>query len=187
MTAMSFKLFGVPMQRQHTRRRLVVITYTLMALISAATIAFAPRYPLLYSYSIYAILAVALFIFGGQGQRGLLKGFQNKPPRRESPQVEIIRMNLAPQTMLSSADSTWRNDERELHRRDLAHYRAYQPMSLGVLLLLLLSSVALHPWSWLPLTVVLRLMFAVAEITTILVVTLPAAIILWTDPDMDLE
>jgi hypothetical protein len=187
MNAASFKVFGIPMQQQRKRRQLVVITYAALALVLAATIAGAPRYPMLYSYSIYATIAVALFVFGGTGQRGLLKGFENRPPRAESPQIEIIRMNLAPRTMLSTADSSWRNDERELHRRDLAHYRAYQPLGVGVMLLLLLSTLALHPWPWLPLAVVHVLSFAVAEMMTMLYVTLPAAIILWTEPDIDLE
>jgi hypothetical protein len=187
MNATSFKVFGIPMQRQYKRRQLVVMTYVFLAAVSAATIAFAPRYPMLYSYSIYATMAVALFVFGGMGQRGLLKGFQNKPPRTEPPQIEIIRMNLAPRTMLSAADSSWRNDERELHRRDLAHYRAYQPLGLCVMLLLLLSALTLHPWPWLSLAVLHLLSFALAEISTILFLTLPAAMILWTEPDIDFE
>jgi hypothetical protein len=187
MSAANFKVFGIPMQRQQTRRRLVVTTYVVLAAICVGTILVAPRSPYLYSYGIYAAVAVGLFLFGGFGQRGLLKGFENKPPRPESPQIEFVRLHLAPETILSTSDAAWRNDERELERRDRAHFRAYQPMSLGFMLLLLLSAVAMRPPHWMSATIVLQGIFAVAEIMTMLALTLPAAIILWTEPDMEFD
>ena len=57
---------------------------------------------------------------------GLIKPFPNKPPRPEPVMVDAIRLQLAPMTAGTPDESSWRNDERELSRRDRAHYQAYQ-------------------------------------------------------------
>jgi FtsH-binding integral membrane protein len=188
MGGTSSKVMGIPMQRQEARRQLVVGVYVVLAAICGASVALAPRYPLLYAYAVYPALAVGMLVFGGQGHRGLLKGFANKPPRPDAPQMEMMKLNLAPRMLVSADASGWKNDERELSRRDRAHYKAYQVIGTGWIVALLLVAFALaprpHPVSTRTLLVVL---FGLAEAMAMLVVTLPAAIILWSEPDMELE
>jgi hypothetical protein len=188
MSATDFKVLGMPMQRQKARRQLVVWTYVVLGLICAVVGMTARTYPLLYSYAIYPSLAVAMFVFGGSGRGGLLKAFANKPPRPDPPQIEIIKLRLAPETLVSSSESGWKNDERELSRRDRAHYEAYKFVGICPILMLLLSALALSPkHHFFSSTTWLLTIFGLAEVMTVLALTLPAAIILWTEPDMDAD
>ena len=99
--------------------------------------------------------------------------------------VDVIRLHLQPESLFADDTSGWKNDERELSRRDLAHYRAYQPLMLVPVVLLMLSSWAQRPPHWVSAAILLQLIFAVSMFSTVLVVTLPSAIILWTEPDME--
>ena len=186
MSETTYTVLGIPMQHRSARRKLVVAAYLVLAVICGVTIAFARAAPYLYSYAIYAALAFGFLVFGGMGRRGLIKPFPNKPPRAEPPMVTLVQLHLQPEALLARSDAAWRNDERELSRRDLAHYRAYQPVSIALVLLLCLSAVANHPWRWMTLPVLLNMIFAVALVATLLALTLPAAIILWNEPDIDL-
>ncbi|WP_158824510.1 hypothetical protein [Granulicella sp. S156] len=184
MTTSNFKVFGIPMQRRSTRRRLVVLTYLGLVMVCGFTLWIAHSQPSVYSWALYAAFVVVSFIFGGYGRYGLVKSFRNKPPRPEPPIVDVIRLHLQPEALFA-ADTSWKNDERELSRRDLAHYQAYQPLTLVPMVLLLLSSWALRPPHWVSAAILLQAIFAVSMFGTVLVVTLPSALILWTEPDME--
>ena len=193
MTATSYSVLGVSMQRQQARRRLVVSMYAVLAVFCAASMIFARTEPLFYSWTIYATMVVAFFVFGGTGRYGLIKPFPNKPPRPEMPMVETIRLQLDPMSAGTPDESSWRNDERELSRRDRAHYQAYQLVGLGAFVVLVLAALGLrmamglrHP-EWLTVVLVLNVIYGVALVTSVLVVTLPSAIILWTEPDLDVD
>lgn len=179
------KVFGIPMQRRNSRRKLVAATYAVLAVMCALSIAVAHHDSSFYVYPIYAAIVVGGFVFGGLGRNGLLKAFVNRPPRPELGWSPMVQLQLQPQSAGTRNEATWKNDERELSQRDLAHYRAYQPMSLGVFLLLLLTTVALRHPSWISATTLLVISFAVTEVMAVLALTLPSAIILWTEPDMD--
>jgi hypothetical protein len=189
MTATTYSVLGLPMQLRRSRRKLVVSAYTVLILFCAGSLFFARMEPLLYSWTIYATMAVAFFVFGGTGRYGLIKPFPNKPPR---PEPDMVRLQLAPLTLGTPDESSWKNDERELSRRDRAHYQAYQVTGVLLMVLLVLSAFGLrtalglrHP-EWLSVSLALNLIFGVALIGSVLVVTLPAAIILWTEPDIEL-
>jgi len=184
-TAHPYKAFGIPMQRRATRRKLVVLTYIALALICAVTSWSAKTFPAGVSYALYAAVAVGIFVFGGQGRYGLIKPFPNKPPRPEPSTIELVRLHLDPLSAGTPDTSTWKNDERELARRDAAHYRAYQPLTVAFVAILMLASYALHPPHWLPLDAILSLIFVLALFATVLALTLPSAIILWTEPDIE--
>jgi len=185
MTAVNFKLFGIPMQHRSARRKLVVLTYLGLVIVCGFTLWAAHSQPSVYYWVLYAAFVVASFVFGGYGRYGLVKPFANKPPRPEPPMVDLVKLHLQPEALFAADTSTWKNDERELSRRDLAHYRAYQPLTLVPMVLLLLSSWALRPPHWASAAILLQLIFAVSMFGTVLVVTLPSAIILWTEPDME--
>jgi len=186
MMETNYTALGIPMQRRSARRKLVVAAYLILAIICGVTIAFIHAAVYLYSYAIYAALAFSFIVFGGMGRRGLLKPFTNKPPRPEPVIVTAVQLQFQPQALLAKDDSAWKNDERELSRRDLAHYRAYGPVGILLVVLLCLTAVANHPWSWISLPVLMNVAFGVALVATVLCMTLPAAIILWTEPDIEL-
>lgn len=192
MTSTGYSVFGVSMERQSTRRKLVVLVYAALAALCATSIVFARTEPLIYSWTLYAMMGVSIFIFGGQGRYGLIKPFPNKPPRPEPLMVDVVRLQLAPMTAGTPDDSSWKNDERELSRRDRAHYQAYSAVGLCLLAMLLLAALGLQTalgsrhLQWLSVTVLLQMIFGIALAGSVLMVTLPSAIILWTEPDIDL-
>ena len=192
MTA-AYKVLGIPMEQQKARRKLVVVVYAVLAVMCVGSILYARVEPLLYSWTMYPALAVSIFVFGGQGRYGLIKAFPNKPPRPEPAMVDAIRLQLAPMTAGTPDESSWKNDERELSRRDRAHYQAYQVVGVAMIVTLLVSMVGLrsamglrHP-TWLTAALALEVLYALAMVGSVLVLTLPSAIILWNEPDMDLD
>jgi hypothetical protein len=180
------------MEQRRARRRLVVAVYAVLLLFCVGSIVFARTAPMVYNWTIYVTLATAMLVFGGSGRYGLIKPFPNKPPRPEPAMVDVIRLQLAPMTAGTPDESSWRNDERELSRRDRAHYRAYQVVASAFPVVLLLAALGLKvaqgslQLAWLTTTTMLQSIFAVALLETVLAMTLPAAIILWTEPDIDL-
>jgi hypothetical protein len=192
MTATSYKVLGIEMQQQSARRRLVVGVYAVLGAICIASMIFAQTEPFLYSWTIYATMAVAFFVFGGSGKYGLIKPFPNKRPRDEAAMVQLVRLQIEPLSAGTPDESSWKNDERELSRRNLAHYQAFQALGVVVMVILVVSTFGLrsamglrHP-EWLTATLALNAMYALALVGAVMVVTLPAAIILWNEPDIDL-
>lgn len=192
MTSVKYSVMGVSMERRSARRRLVVLVYAVLGLMCAASAIFARSEPSLYSWTIYGTMAASTFIFGGQGRYGLIKPFPNKPPRTEPLMADVIRLQLAPMTAGTPDESSWKNDERELSRRDRAHYQAYSALALPIIVVLLIATLGLqstlgsHGLRWLSATMALQAIYGIALVGTALVLTLPSAIILWTEPDMDL-
>jgi len=184
-SAITLKVFGIPMQRRSTRRKLVVATYIVLSSICAAAAWSHTIFPAGMTYAIWSAIAVGIFIFGGQGRYGLVKPFLNKPPQPEPPMIDLVRLQLEPLSVGTADSSAWKNDERELARRDNAHYVAYQPLAIGWVAVLMLSSWALHAPRFLSHDAILSLIFTIALVACVLALTLPAAIILWTEPDID--
>lgn len=82
------------------------------------------------------------------------------------------------------------NDERELNQRDHAHYRAYRALSVIVALAFLLEfdeagKLPLLRTIGISYHAVQSAIFALLQIGYLLAFTLPAAIILWTEPDLE--
>jgi hypothetical protein len=192
MTATNYRILGIPMQRQRARRQLVVTVYAALGAVCVASTILAQRDPFLYAWAIYAGMMVAFFVFGGSGRYGLIKPFPNKRPRDEAAMVQFVRLQIEPLSAGTQDESSWKNDERELSRRNLAHYQAFQVIGIAVMLIFVVatfglrSAMGLRHAEWMSATLALNGIYAIALITSVLVVTLPAAIILWTEPDMDL-
>jgi hypothetical protein len=83
-----------------------------------------------------------------------------------------------------------RGDEREVHRRDHAHFRAYYVLGFFLFCAFIAGSfrgsdpITPH----LPLALrgyLMQLQFVLLLTTALLYGTLPSAILLWTEPDMD--
>jgi hypothetical protein len=91
-----------------------------------------------------------------------------------------------------AGDMRARGDEREMHRRDHAHFRAYWFIGYGVIAPLFAGYFAgpnpitpLLPLAMRAFLIHLPQMLIVA--TFILYLTLPQAILLWTEPDLEPE
>lgn len=187
----TYSVLGMEMQRQMARRRLVVVAYGVLAGFCGASLILARTNPFMYSWTIFATMAVASFVFGGTGRYGLVKPFPNKPPRAELPVIEAVRLQMSPMSAGTPEETSWRNDERELSRRDRAHYQAFPWTGLllfGALVMAtfgLRSALGLRHPQWLTPAIALQAIYATALVGSVLVVTLPAAIILWMEPDMD--
>ncbi|MFZ1014304.1 MAG: hypothetical protein WAN28_13255, partial [Terracidiphilus sp.] len=88
-----------------------------------------------------------------------------------------------------AGDMRARGDERETHRRDHAHFRAYQFFSFVLMGMLLVRSFSVPNPVAPPLPLALRGILAQPNVLAVsaflLYITLPQAILLWTEPDMD--
>jgi hypothetical protein len=89
-------------------------------------------------------------------------------------------------------DMRARGDEREIYRRDYAHYLAYYSLGYGLIAALFAgyfrgpNPVTPH----VPLALrgfLMQLPYIILGATGILYITLPQAILLWSEPDMETE
>jgi hypothetical protein len=157
-------IWGVSMNSRRNRRRLVVVLYLSIRIV--ITLAFRSHISEITIFLIIFFLINPLifsdFMFWGNKYGGLLKPFHQDPERP--------------------------NDEQELAARDAAHFRAYTTLVPLLLTLLLVPD-------WVPTRYSERLsptqllfytrtslwgLFAIA-------ITLPQAILLWSEPDIDSE
>jgi hypothetical protein len=180
------RVLGIAMGGRSRRRKLVAICYSILVLVPGAVWLGSHSLSWVTMTAIYGAIAINGFAFGGLrgffGSSGLVKPFANTPPREPGAREELIRLRL--HRYLRLDDTSWRNDERELRRRDAVHYRAYQPLAAAMAVVVLIAEWSLHRPSWLPANVLSVALYAIALPSAILAITLPQAIILWTEPDM---
>jgi hypothetical protein len=124
---------------------------------------------------------------GGYNFGGLVKPFSGKPPQRpEPPPFLLLALRVYPQMPVRDE---YRSDERELQQRDRAHYRAYAVLAVLLTVLWLLAGWnAFRPklLAWIPFSPAL-LMYGLVLAAMVMALTLPQAILLWTEPDMEEE
>jgi len=150
---MSF--LGINMARRANRRWLVAATYLGLAGVGVAAMTQLDRGGVMV---IVVATIVNGFILGGYGRWGLIQPFGDCSP-------------------LGSAMG-WHNDERDLHRRDRAHFYAYR----FVLAVLLFGWViAGKPFQYPEASQALLLGGIVLGLT------LPQALLLWIEPDMEFD
>jgi hypothetical protein len=184
------RVIGISMGTRARRRKLVVVCYALLVLVPFGVWLGTGNLGGVTMTAVYGAIAINGLAFGGlRGffgtARGLVKPFANTPPREPGMQEELIRLRLERwNRYLRLDDTSWRNDERELRRRDAVHYRAYQPLAAAMAVVVLIAQWSLYRPAWLPATVLPVALYGLALPTAILAITLPQAIILWTEPDM---
>ena len=143
---------------QARRRRLVVLIYAGLTALVVLWFSFLGKSPMGWLIVLAAYRLVARFLGGRLSKGGLI------------PPVDI-------------------GDERELNRRDHAYFRAYWSWDLALIPALLATGFRINPMpsSWNPaLVAALRqLPFMLLVAAGILYYTLPQAILLWTEPDME--
>ncbi len=185
-----FFLFGraVDMSSRRRRRWLVVLVYTgLTALMTGFWYFDHWKGQSMVFLFCAASLANSIF-FGGIGFGGLIRPFINRPTfRMPAPAVRLLRWGLRPIREASASDL--RNDERELQQRDRVHYQAYRALIAGLFLLWFLCIWALlepNPPA-IGLIPANMLLYGLVMALIVVSLTLPQAILLWTEPDMEGE
>ncbi|MGA2217162.1 MAG: hypothetical protein ABSG51_03700 [Terracidiphilus sp.] len=181
-----FFLLGerISMASRARRRWLVVLVYAGLAAVMTGGW-FLDHWQGLSAILLYCAASVANSnFFGGIGGfGGLLRPFISKPTLKlPAPGVRLLRWGLRPAPQFNAKDC--RNDERELHERDHAHYLAYRVLIAGLVVLWLTGILVLLSPRRMPANLVL---FGLLMATLTVALTLPQAILLWTEPDMEAE
>ncbi len=177
------------MARQRRRRALVVVIYAALAVLMAVL------YLLTHwrgsgAYMFWAAMLACRLFLGGYYNGGLVKPFNNRPPRQyaAAPPLLLLKLRIY-QPVLPDDDTAYRNDERELNQKDRAHYLAYQAVGVSVIIPMFLASLRImHPalLASVPMTPD-QMYYGLLLITLTLFLTLPQSILLWTEPDMEEE
>jgi hypothetical protein len=175
----------VDMAAQAHRRALVVGLYSTLAL-GMAGLFYADHWRTSGYYLVFATFLINRIFLGGYSFGGLVKPFSEKaPPRNDAPPPFLMLALRVYQPALS--DNAHRSDERELEQRGRAHYQAYQALTVVLAVLWLLAGWNAFKPAWIaglgpvaPLAV-----YGVVLAGIVLALTLPQAILLWTEPDME--
>jgi hypothetical protein len=177
----------VDMAPRTNRRILVVLIYAAMAALMAG-LWIVDGWHVTGVYLVFATIFVNKFFLGGYGFGGLIKPFSGKAPKRSDAPPPFLMLALrvyqpAPE------ESEYRNDEREVRQRDHAHYQGYQALSVALTAIWLLTNWKLHAprlLAWVPVSADV-LLYGLVLAAVVVSVTLPQAILLWTEPDMEAE
>lgn len=181
-------LFGrrVDMARRGRRRTLVVAVYSALAVLMAVLWYFT-HWRGTGAYVFWGAMLACKLFFGGYYRGGLVKPFQYKRPVNADVPPPMLALKLRVyQPVIQSDEDALRSDERELHQRDHAHYQAYQWIGMCVVVPWFVAYLRMLRPTLVPLhgAAVDEFYFGLALIGMMLFLTLPQAILLWTEPDM---
>jgi hypothetical protein len=177
----------VDMALQRRRRVLVVAIYGALAALMIGLGVFTHSRSLTAYVVWAAILACRLFL-GGYYSGGLIKPFEKARYHSEIPPALLLLRLRVYQAIPGGESGPSINDERELLQRDRAHYLAYRTLAISVaavwFLLSLSGNHALFDWNAM---VSNQVCSGLLLATLLLFLTLPQAILLWTEPDMEAD
>lgn len=182
-------LLGKRIDMAPRRRRCALVVLIYSGLAAAITgLWFLDRLHTSAPYLIIATFAIDRFLLGGYSFGGLIKPFSGKPPRRSAAPPPFILLALHMYS-IEPGESQYRNDEREIKQRNGAVYKAYQFLIIALTFLWLLMNFhtnipRLLERLSLPID---QLLYCLATAFIVLAFTLPQAILLWTEPDMEPE
>ena len=177
----------VEMARRSRRRALVIGVYMGLAVVVALTW-WLTGWRGTGVWVFWAIMLACRFFLGGYYRGGLVKPFvYRKPMNAEMPPPLLALKLRVYQPVLQADDDGFRNDERELVQRDRSHYQAYQAIGVLVAAEAFVASMRmlkpqLAAWMTVPPD---QMYYGFALIILTLFLTLPQAILLWTEPDME--
>ena len=142
------------------------------------------------AYLVWGALLLCRLFLGGYYSQGLVKPFNGRAPQERVMPTSLLLLKLRVYPQAGTGDEvSFRNDERELAQRDRAHYMAYQAVGLAGLAPWMLSSLRMTKpglTAWIPMGTD-QLYFGLTTVVLLLFLTLPQAILLWTEPDMEAE
>ncbi len=175
----------VSMARRSRRRVLIGLIYSLLAALVIG-ISVSPGMNNMAAYVIWvAIFACRLFL-GGYAPGGLVKQFNDKSTWQSDAAPSLLALKLRVYRPVTGTGGEFRNDERELLQRDRAHYWAYQILGVSLVVpWLILSLLARPKLGLLNYAVANQLAAGTLLAVLALFLTLPQAILLWTEPDME--
>jgi len=178
----------VDMSRRARRRVLVVGIYAVFAALIVG-LWFVDQWRTTGTYIYWAAMLACWLFLGGYYRGGLVKPFNGKGPRRSDavPSLLLLKLHMYP-AVAGDDDGGFRNDERELHQRDRAHYQAYQAMAVVVVIawMVAYAGTKQHLMAAIPMTPA-QMFYGMMLLTLMLIFTLPQCILLWTEPDMEAE
>lgn len=177
----------IDMARRIRRRVLVVSVYVSLAILMG-TLWFFTHWRGTGAYVLFAAMLVCKLFLGGYYRGGLVKPFHYRRPSNPDAPPPLLALKLRVyQSVLPSDEDALRSDERELHQRDHAHFLAFQWITIALVAPWILAySRMLRPrFVLIPGMTADEFYFAFALIGMMLLLTLPQAILLWTEPDMD--
>jgi hypothetical protein len=176
---------SIDMAPRTNRRALVVLIYTGMAALMAG-LWMLDGWHVTGVYLVFATLLVNRVFLGGYGFGGLIKPFNGKAPARSEAPPPFLMLALRVY-QLPPEENQFRNDEREVRQRDRAHYLAYQVLSVALAGMWLLADWKLNSTrllAWVPVSAD-AMLYGLVLAAVVVSVTLPQAILLWTEPDME--
>lgn len=178
--------FRLDMSSRRRRRALVVLVYAVLGVLLSSAILWVPATLGNASLCLLTVFLINQLAFGGLTTRGLVRPF--------SSDIRPIWFKDDPPP--SSAIDRWfwrrspsrrelQTDERDNGRRDRAHYLAYRVLSISTYVVWgLFATVRVGPvFGTKGLPFDFALMAALAVV--MLAMTLPQAILVWTEPDME--
>jgi hypothetical protein len=176
----------IDMAPRHRRRWLVALVY---ALFFAGMTGgwFLDRWGLSAVWLVMVTSLIVPLLLGGKYPGALVKPFAGKRTAFNSQAPALLFLRWGFRGVRESSDGEYRSDEREQRQSDRAHSRAYRAMYAVLLLLwgVAFNLVARHPF--LPAVTAGQLTYGMAVLSLFLTFTLPQAILLWTEPDMERE
>ena len=177
----------VDMARRIHRRVLVALIYACFAVLLAIFWGL-DRWHTTGVYMIFATFLVNRFFLGGYYFGGLVKPFNSKAPRWQevTPPFVMLTMRMwKPEPV----ESDYRNDEREREQRDRAHYVSYQVLTVALALVWLMADWKMKRprfLRWMPVPADV-LLYGFVLSACVVAITLPQAVLLWTEPDLENE
>ena len=160
-------LFGISMVRRRNRRALVFATYSLLLLITALILSFNP-WVSVWVWFVLAFNVVSGFVFGKLAKQTTL-------PPYAGPQLTTIEItNRRAKEML---------DERELAVRNAAHFVAFRILAVYTMVFVVIVH---YLFVYMP-SIAPQLIWALTIPVLGMVLTLPQAIVLWSEPDLPIE
>jgi len=176
----------INMTSRSRRRWLVVFIYIGLAIVADLSFGTPPFRSFVVLFG--AALFVNGFLLGGDYLGGLVKPFNGKPRPNviaESVPGHLLRWGFHRANEHRERDAF--NDERELFQRDRAHYLAYKVLYLSIILPMLVfvdrrDGLHMFPMTTIPLD---ALLYDFLLVALVLYWTLPQAILIWTEPDME--
>ena len=177
----------IDMAPRSNRRTLVVLIYVGLAALMGG-LWMVDGWRTTGVYLLFATLLVNRLFLGGYVPGGLIKPFNGKAPRRSDAPPPFLMLALRVYQP-NPEENQYRSDERELRQRDRVHYQAYQVLSFSLAGMWLLASWKLHAprlLAWLSVSADV-LLYGLVLAAIVVAITLPQAILLWTEPDMVAE
>ena len=177
----------VDMARRARRRGLVEAIYAVMAGLLAG-LWFVDHWHSTATYLYWIMLLVCRLFLGGYYRGGLVKPFKDRPPRERFERHPFLALGLRIYNPVAGDDDrAFRNDERELQQRDHAHYQAYQGIGFALVALWIMSYVRMLKPAWMHWAGMSadQILYGLTLSILLVFFTVPQAILLWTEPDME--